>query len=106
MKKFKEKADHYYDFNQIFYGFLESITSSYSLLNKSSESDTSSNSDSDSDIHDFQSWEQLLIQGAEALKLTDKELKKSRFIKKLVSTYKIWVYSKKMKEIDKQKSIL
>jgi hypothetical protein len=47
----------------------------------------------------------LLIEGAEALKLSDQELKKSRFIGKLVSTYKIWMYSKTLKEIDKQKRI-
>jgi hypothetical protein len=47
------------------------------------------------DIYDLESWEQLVLQGAEDLKLlSDKELKKSKLIKKLVSTYKIWVYGK------------
>ena len=38
-------------FNQIFYCDNQTISSSYSLLNKSSESVSSSSSDSD--IHDF-----------------------------------------------------
>jgi hypothetical protein len=44
----------------------------------------------------------LLTQGAEALKLADQELKKSRFVRKLVSTHKIWAYGKTMKERHKQ----
>ena len=52
------------------------------------------------DIYDLESWEQLVLQGAEDLKLlSDKELKKSRFIKKLVSTDKIYMYSQIQFEI-------
>ena len=36
-----------YDYNKIFYGTALTISSSYSLLNKSSEADSSSSSDSD-----------------------------------------------------------
>jgi hypothetical protein len=46
--------------------------------------------------------EKLLAQGAEALKLADQELKKSRFVRKLVSTHKIWAYGKTIKELYKQ----
>jgi hypothetical protein len=96
--------DRNYDFDQIFYGTNGTITSSYSLLNKSEESDSSDSSDSPSsfDSPDISSWEQLVAQGAEALKLADQELKKSSFIRKLVSTYKIWAYGKTMKELYKQ----
>jgi hypothetical protein len=99
--------DRNYDFDQIFYGTNGTITSSYSLLNKSGEQDSSDSSDSfdsssSSGSPDISSWEQLLAQGAEALKLADQELKKSRFVRKLVSTHKIWAYGKTMKERYKQ----
>ena len=88
MTDFRSK-DRNYDFDQIFYGTNVTITSSYSLLNKSGESDSSDSSDSfDSSSSsvvgypprvprcpDISSWEQLLAQGAEALKLADQELK-------------------------------
>jgi hypothetical protein len=95
------------DFDQIFYGTNGTITSSYSLLNKSGESDSSDSSgsfdsSSSSGSPDISSWEQLLTQGAEALKLPDQELKKSRFVRKLVSTHKIWAYGKTIKELYKQ----
>ena len=89
--------DRNYDFDQIFYGTNGTITSSYSLLNKSGESDSSDSSgsfdsSSSSGSPDISSWEQLMTQGAEALKLADLELKKSSFVRKLVSTHKIWAY--------------
>ena len=99
--------DRNYDFDQIFYGTNGTITSSYSLLNKSGELDSSDSSDSfdsssSSGSPDISSWEQLVAQGAEALKLADQELKKSRFVRKLVSTHKIWAYGKTIKELYKQ----
>jgi hypothetical protein len=58
------------------------------------------------DIYDLESWEQLVLQGAEDLKLlSDKELKKSRFIKKLVSTDKIFMYSQIQFEICWRKNL-
>ena len=68
--EFKRK-DRSYDFDQIFYGFFPTITSSYSYLNKSGEPDDSPDfsfsSGSDSDDPDISSWEQFVTQGAEAL---------------------------------------
>ena len=58
------RKDRNYDFDQIFYGTIPTITISYSYLNKSGESadswDFPFSSSSDSDDPDISSWEQFV----------------------------------------------